>query len=210
MLNLLLNMVNIIQLKQKIDEGKNLIFYKKNVFHCYEELEDDYLCIYFNEPTPVKGKLVKIMSELSEENKTALNRKTIAELKEKLVKELAYERLIITFNHFERLTKSAVQVFQYLNTLKNIQFICSFSNDFKPDIYPFYKGFELVNKEEYEEKGIKNEINVTYAFYIFISAYCFFIYLKGISSIFSIFMVIGGVWFALLIFRTLVYVGGKP
>lgn len=98
-------MTNLIQLRQKIDEGANLIFYKKSVFHCYEELEADYLCIYFNEPTPVKGKLVKIISELSEEKKTTLNRKTIVELKEELVKELAYERLIITFNHFERLDK---------------------------------------------------------------------------------------------------------
>lgn len=210
MVSLLLNMTNLIQLRQKIDDGKNLIFYKKSVFDCYEELEDDYLCIYFNEPTPVKGKLVKIISELSEEKKTALNRKTIVELKEELVKELAYERLIITFNHFERLTKSAVQVFQYLNSLKNIQFICSFSNDFKPGIYPFYKRFELVNKEEYKEDGVKDEINVTYALYILISAYCFFIYLKGISSVYSIFMIIGGIWFALLIFRTLVYVGGRP
>jgi len=203
MVNLLLYMTNLIHLRRKIDDGKNLIFYKKSVFDCYEKLEDDYLCIYFNEPTPVKGKLVKIIAELSDDNKRALNRKTIAELKEKLVKELAYERLIITFNHFERLTKSAVQVFQYLNTLKNIQFICSFSNDFKPGIYPFYKRFELVNKEEYEEKGLKNEINVTYSLYVLLSLYCFFIYLEYISSIFSVFMAIGGVWFGLIIFRTL-------
>jgi len=85
---LIVNMTNVIHLRQKIDDGKNLIFYKKSVFNCYDELEDDYLCIYFNEPTPVKGKLVKIVTKVSEDKKTSLNRKTIEELKEKLVKEL--------------------------------------------------------------------------------------------------------------------------
>ena len=145
-------------------------------------MKDDYICIYFNEPTPVKVRLVKLINEVNGDNKPSLNRLTIAELKEILVKELEYERLVITFNHFERLTKSAVQVYQYLNSLPNIQFICSFSNDFKPKIYPFFKSFELVNREEYESKGVKNEINVTYAVYILLSLYCFFIYLKLASS----------------------------
>ena len=195
--------------KQKISDGNNLIFYKKNIFDCYEELQDDYLCIYFNEPTQVKVRLVKLINLVNGDNKPLLNRLTIAELKEILVKEPEYERLIISFNHFERLTKRTVQVYQYLNNLNNIQFKCSFSNDFKPDIYPFFKRFELVNKEEYEKKGVKDEFNVTYALYILISVYCFFIYLKGVSSIYSIFMVIGGVWLALIIFRTLIFVGGR-
>lgn len=46
--------MNVIQIMKKISDGKNLIFYKKNVFDCYDELQDDYLCIYFNEPIPVK------------------------------------------------------------------------------------------------------------------------------------------------------------
>lgn len=201
--------MKVLQIMEKISEGNNIIFYNKSVFDCYNKLKDDYICIYFNEPTPVKVRLIKIINELSDENKLSLNRLTIDELKEILVKELEYERLVITFNHFERLTKRTVQVYQYLNTLKNIQFICSFSQDFKPEIYPFFKRFELVNQKEYEEKGVKNEINVTYALYIILSIYCFFIYLKSVLSIYSIFTVIGGVWIALIIFRTLVFIGGR-
>jgi hypothetical protein len=202
-------LMNIIVLTKKINDGKNLIFYNKSVYNCYEELQDDYISIYFNEPTPIKVRLIKIINQLSDDSKLSLNRLTIDELKEILVKELKYERLVIIFNHFERLTKRTVQVYQYLNTLNNIQFICSFSQDFKPEIYPFFKRFELVNQEEYEEKGVKNEINVTYAVYILVSVYCFFIYLKTASSLYMAFILIGAAWFALIIFRTLVYVGGR-
>jgi hypothetical protein len=201
--------MKVLQIMGKISEGKNIIFYNKSVYDCYTKLKDNYVCIYFNEPTPVKVRLIKIINELSDENKLSLNRLTITELKDILVKELQYERLVITFNHFERLTKRTVQVYQHLNSLSNIQFICSFSQDFKPEVYPFYKRFELLNKEEYEKKGFKDEINVTYALYVLISVYCFFIYLKSVLSIYSIFMVIGGVWLALIIFRTLIFVGGR-
>jgi hypothetical protein len=201
--------MKVLQIMGKISEGKNIIFYNKSVYDCYNKLKDNHICIYFNEPTPVKVRLIKIINELSDDNKLSLNRLTITELKDILVKELHYERLVITFNHFERLTKRTVQVYQNLNSLSNIQFICSFSQDFKPEVYPFYKQFELVNQKEYEEKGVKNEINVTYALYIILSIYCFFIYLKTASSPYTPFILIGAAWFALIIFRTLVYIGGR-
>ena len=201
--------MNVIQIKEKINDGKNLIFYNKSIFDCYEALKDDYLCIYFNEPTPVKVRLIKLINELSHDNKHSLNRLTIAELKEILVKELTHERLIITFNHFERLTKRTVEVYQYLNSLNNIQFICSFSQNFKPEVYPFFKGFELVNREEYNEKGVKDEINITYFVYAFLSIICFFVYIKASSSLFMAALLMGGAWFSLIIFRTFVFVGGR-
>ena len=70
--------MNVIQIKEKINDGKNLIFYNKSIFDCYEALKDDYLCIYFNEPTPVKVRLIKLINELSPDNKHSLNRLTIA------------------------------------------------------------------------------------------------------------------------------------
>jgi len=143
-----------------IDDGYNLIFYDKSIFDCYNELKDDYICIYFNEPTPVKNRLIKIINEISRDNKPSLNRLTIFELIELLIKELRYERLI-TFNHFDRLTKKTVKVYQYLNSLNNIQFVCSFNQDFKPEVYHFYKTFLLVNPDEYKKKCVKDEINIT-------------------------------------------------
>ncbi len=199
--------MNVIQITEKINDGKNLIFYNKSIFDFYEALKDDYLCIYFNEPTPVKVRLIKLINELSPDNKHSLNRLTIAELKDILVKELTHERLIITFNHFERLTKRTVEVYQYLNSLNNIQFICSFSQNFKPEVYPFFKRFELVNKEEYKEKGVKDEINITYFVYALLSLIFFFVYIKASSSLFMAALLMGGAWFSLIIFRTFVFVG---
>jgi len=143
--------MNLLQTQKKISESKNIIFYNKSVYECYNELKDDYICIYFNEPTPVKVRLVKIINEISGDNKPSLNRLTVAELKDILIKELGYERLVIIFNHFERLTKRTVQVYQSLNSLKNIQFICSFSDSLNREVYSFYSQFELANKEEYEK-----------------------------------------------------------
>lgn len=201
--------MNIIQIKEKIDDGRNLIFYDKNVFDCYNGLKKDYRCIYFNEPTPVKKRLIESIDEISKENKLSLNRLTIAELIEILLKELRYETLIIIFNHFERLTKRSVQMYQYLNSLDNIQFICSFKKNYKSELHTFFNTFELVNEDEFKLKSGENEINITYTVYALLSIYCFFIYMKAASSLFMATILIGGAWFALIIFRTLMYAGGR-
>lgn len=202
--------MKIIQISEKISKGKNIIFYNKNIYECYNQLQDDYFCIYFNEPTPVKDRLIKIINETSGENNSSLNRLTIAALKDYLIKELKYTRLIICFNHFERLTNKSVQVYQSLHSLENIQFVCSFNAKFKNEIYPFYSQFELANKEEYEKETVKDEINITFPVYLFIALICFVIYLKAASSLYMAFILIGAAWFSLIIFRTLIFIGGRP
>jgi hypothetical protein len=198
------------EILDKIDQNHNIILYDKDVYECYSKIKKDYSCVYFNEPTPVKIRLIKIIKTLSKNNKRSLNRMTITELTDLLINDIEYDRLIIIFNNFERLTYRTAQVYQHLNSLPNIQFISSFSQHFKSDVYPFFKQFEFVNREKYKKHRTLNEINVTYAFYIIISVYCLFIYLKITSSIHSIFVLIGSIWFALIIFRTLFFVGGRP
>ena len=201
--------MKIIQIRDKIDDGKNVIFFQKSVYDCFNELNEDFLCVYFSEPIPVKVRLIKIIQELNGDDTRTLNRKTITELKEILLKQLKYERLIICFNHFERLTKRTVQIYQSLNSLTNVQFVCNFQNNFKSELYPFYKTFILANPEKYELKNTKNEINITYAVYILISIYVFLLYIKTTSSIYMAFILIGAAWFALIVFRTLVFIGGR-
>lgn len=202
--------MKLIQISEKINNGKNIIFYNKNIYDCYKQLEDDYFCIYFNEPTPVKGRLIKIIKAISDEDNASLNRFTIASLKDILIKKLKYERLIICFNHFERLTNKSVQVYKSLNSLENIQFVCSFKDKFKKEIYPFYSQFELANKEEYEKETVKDEINLTFPVYLLIALLFFFVYLKAASSLYMAFILIGAAWFSLIIFRTLIFIGGRP
>jgi hypothetical protein len=201
--------MNLIQIKDDINNGRNLIFYNKDVYNCYKQLKNDYLCIYFNEPLPVKVRLIESINIISGNRKPSLNRLTIAELRDLLVKRLKYKTLIILFNHFERLTKRSVQAYQYLNSLENIRFVCSFNKNFKPEVYSFFSTFELINQDEYKLKHGKKEINITYTVYAILSIYCFFIYMKTASSLAMAAILIGGAWFALIIFRTLMYAGGR-
>lgn len=202
--------MNLIQIREHISDGRNVIFYNKDVYNCYNKLKKDYLCVYVNEPLPVKLRLIGIINALSDDKKISLNRLTISELRNILITELRYETLIIIFNHFERLTKRSVQVYQYLNSLKNIRFICSFNKNFKPEVYSFFKTFELINQDEYKQKHGRKEINITYTVYAVLSVYCFIIYMKTAFPMFTATVLIGGAWFALIIFRTLMYAGGRP
>ena len=201
--------MNLIQIKDDINNGRNLIFYNKDVYNCYKQLKNDYLCIYFNEPLPVKVRLIESINIISGNRKPSLNRLTIAELRDLLVNRLKYKTLIILFNHFERLTKRSVQAYQYLNSLENIRFICSFNKNFKPEVYSFFRTFDLINEDEYKLKHGRKEINITYTVYAILSVYCFFIYMKAASSLVMATILIGGAWFALIIFRTLMYAGGR-
>lgn len=201
--------MNLIQIKEQINDGNNLIFYNKDVYKYYNGLLNDFLCIYFNEPLPVKVRLIECINRISKTRRRSLNRLTMAELRDILVKELKNNQLVIIFNHFERLTKRSVQIYQYLNSRENVNFVCSFNKNFKSSVYPFFKTFELVNKEEYKLKCEINEINITYTVYAILSVICFLIYMKTASSLAMATILIGGAWFALIIFRTLMYAGGR-
>ena len=62
---------------------------------------------------------------------------------------------------------------------------------------------------KYKKEVVKDEINVTYAIYFLISIFCFLLYMKISYSLYMAVILIGGVWFALIIFRTLMYAGGR-
>ena len=100
--------MNIIKIEEKLDSGMNIIFYNKDIYPLFKKLNKEYRCIYFNEPVPVKMRLIESIEKVSGNKKLSLSRLTISELREVFIKELAYERIIIIFNHFERLTKRSV------------------------------------------------------------------------------------------------------
>jgi hypothetical protein len=58
------------------------------VYDCFNELQEDFLCVYFSEPILVKVRLINIIQELNGDDIRSLNHKTIAELKEILLKQL--------------------------------------------------------------------------------------------------------------------------
>ncbi len=201
--------MNVVRIRDCINNGKNLMFYDRDVNSCYKVLRKDFVCVYFNEPIPVRVRLMESIYYLSNDKNLNLNNKTIAELQIQLLDLLDGKHLIILFNNFERLTRKAMQAYENLNNEENINFVCSFGQNFKPEIYAFFKTFELVNREDFEENLGRKEINITYTIYAIVSIFCFLLYMKLGSSQTIATLLIGGTWFALIIFRTLLYVGGK-
>lgn len=206
---IILYTMKLIQIKELIKERKNLIFYNKDVYPCYKELKDEYICVFFDEPVPTRAKLITILTNINPDFKFNKHNITIAELKEDITKVLDKKNLIILFNNFEKLNKTALEAFTYLNSSKNIQFICSFKNNFKKLNYYFYQKFVFVNKKDYNPPKKKNQINITYTIYAIISVYCFLIYTKTSFSLNTATILIGAVWFSLIIYRTLMYAGGR-
>ena len=201
--------MKLIQILESINTGCNLIFYDRNVSLCYDELNEGNLCIFFDEPVPIRIRLVKILKMVSPDYKFNKAHITIAELKVVIIKELKAKNLIILFNNFEKLNKSSLSVYEYFNGNKNIQFICSFKTRFKKVAYKFYKTFKFVNKEDYHPNEDHNQINITYTVYGILSIFCFLIYIKTSTSIYIATIMMGAAWFGLIIFRTLMYAGGR-
>lgn len=201
--------MKLIQIIELVEGRNNLIFYDKDVSLCYDELKEGHLCIFFDEPIPIRIRLIKILKMINPDYKFNKAHITIAELKIIIVKELNDRNLIIFFNNFEKLNKSSLSIYEYLNSLKNIQFICSFNIRFKNVAYRFYKTFKFVNKEDYHPKEDNNQINITYTVYGILSIFCILLYIKISTSIYIATIMIGAAWFGLIIFRTLMYAGGR-
>jgi hypothetical protein len=201
--------MKVIRIKDLIKKQKNILFYNKDVNQCYEELKDIYLCVYFDEPVPVRLNLIGILKAINPDYKYNKGRITIAELREVIQKELGSKNLIILFNNFEKLTRSALTVYKHLNTNKNIKFICNFKNRFRHEAYTFFKTFNFINKEDYPHEENMKKINITYTIYAILSLICLLIYIKTSISFYFVTIIIGGIWFGLIIFRTLMYAGGR-
>ncbi len=201
--------MKLLQISELIENGKNVIFYNKDVSDCFEFLKNDYLCIFFDEPIPIRVKMIEILKKLNPEYKFNKAHITIVELKEVISKEIKNLNLIILFNNFEKLTKSTVSIYQYLNDIKNIQFICSFKGKFKKEAYYFFKTFIFFNKKDYNPKKDDNQINITYALYAVLSIFFILIYIKISTSIYIATIMIGAIWFGLILFRTFMYAGGR-
>ena len=197
-----------------ISNGNNVILYNRDVHSYYHKIKEIFECVFINEPVPVKVQLLKILNKIVGHKKLKISQATILDIKELIVKHLEKKTLVILFNQFEMMTKSAVQVYEYLNGFDNIIFVTSFKRNFKKEVYFFFKTFIFINREEYKKAKETDEINVTYPLYFILSVICFAVYLKFALSLYSqtiSFAVtfIGALWFSFIVFRTFTYIGGK-
>ena len=194
---------------ENIKKGQNSLIYKKNVFTLVKELEKNYLTIYINEPSPVKHKLIQMITEIQTHRErkvpkeTELTRMTTEDLKQMLFKKASGIKVVVAFNHFERLTATTARFWHSIAGHDRIIFIGSLFSSFKKEAYGFYKTFEVINKAEMREQSPAGEMDITLPTVIACGALVFICFLK--ISFISSEVIIGAIWFAFLMARTLLY-----
>lgn len=198
-------------LKRTLEElktGRNVLIWKQNVFNYTREVEKRYCTIFLNELSPVKSKLIQLIIavQLHRQRKvpseSELERMTVDHLKNMLLKKVGM-KVVIAFNHFERLSPSTARFWLQISGHEKVVFLGSLYGKFKKDAYGFYKTFKVINKEVMESEGPGSEIDITLPFILLVGAFFFISYLK-ISTTQTATM-IGAVWFAFLVIRSLMY-----
>ena len=193
---------------ENIKIGKNSLIWKKNTYEYVNLIKSRYRAVYINETDPIKSRMVKIIREVSEieeikrvETEEQLNKKTKDQLKKLLNKRNHKNKLVIIFNHFERLTRTSSQYWMSLTGNPYIVMVGSNFGVHRKEAYGFYKTFDIVNKEEQEES--RAELNVTIPFILVIGALIFLILYK--LSLVSSDKVMTAVIMAILVTRSILY-----
>ena len=193
---------------ENIKNGKNSLIWKKNTLNYVDLIKEKYRAVYINETDPIKSKMIKIIREVSRiegikriETEEQLSKKTKDQLKELLKKRNRKYRLVIIFNHFERLTRTSAQYWMSLAGDKHIIMVGSIFGVYKKEAYGFYQKFDLINKEEQEES--RAEINVTIPFILVMGAFIFAILYK--LSLISSHEMMTAIIMSILITRTILY-----
>ena len=200
--------MNIKELREHLHRGENVLLYKRDVTLYITHLKDEFPCILLGEPLPLKYKLIKCIQGISGDEFSTLEKMNIVQLRDTLSAKIEDNKLLIIFNQFDRLTRKSAEIYHSLHQNGKVIYLSSFQGHFKPEVYSFYKSFQLLNKNEYHSETGKNDINISYAVYAILGILCCLFYLKISSSAASA-VLIGALWFAVIIFRTLIYVGGR-
>ena len=125
---------------KNIKAGKNSLIWKKNVFNYVEGVSKRNAVVYLNELAPIKSKLIQLITAIQEirdrkvPTPTQFQRMTIDELKEMLFKKASGIKVVIVFNHFERLTPSTSRFWLSVSSHEsrcNVQCILSTAYDFQ-------------------------------------------------------------------------------
>jgi len=201
--------MNTTQIRQHLLKGENVLLYNRDVTTYYYQLKDEFPCILLGEPLPLKYKLIKCIQGISGDEFSTLEKMNIIQLRDTLAQKIGDNKLLIIFNQFDRLTRKSAEIYHSLDQKGKVIFLCSFQASFKQEIYSFYQSFNLLNKNEYQTETGKNDINISYAVYAILGILCFLVYLKISSTSTASTILIGALWFAVIIFRTLIFVGGR-
>lgn len=186
-----------------VKDNKSVLVYKEDVHKFLPDLSNRWTTVYIQYPVPPKQKLIDICTRLGVENKDRLRRKTIEELKELLEAKTKNKKVVIMFNHFEKMTQLGADTWGFLNRLDSIIIVASYYKSFKSVAYELYQQFEHIREETHEE------IDIKYSIFAILSALCIFLYMKIATMNVGLmaFTLLATIWFGLLIFRTFIYIG---
>lgn len=186
-----------------VNDNKSVLVYREDVHKILPDLANRWTTIFIGDPVPPKQKLIEIAAKLGLDNKERLRRKTIEELRELIGKKTKNKKVVILFNHFEKMTQLAADTWGFLNNLKSIVIVASYSKNFKSVAYKLFQSMDHIREEKHEE------IDIKYSIFAIITALGLFSYMKvALLNVGLIaFTLLATIWFGLLIFRTFIYVG---
>lgn len=186
-----------------VNSNKSVLVYREDVHKFLPDLANRWTAVFIKDPVPPKQKLVEISEKLGFEKKEKLRRKTIEELKELIEEKTKNKKIVILFNHFERTTQLAADTWGFLINLDSIVIVASYSKNFKAVAYTLFRQMEHIREEMHEE------IDVKYSVFAIITAMGLFSYIKlaTANNAYIASMLLAGIWFGLIVFRTFIFVG---
>jgi hypothetical protein len=66
--------MNLIQIESHINQGQNLLFYKKDFNDIYKQINSNFLCVFFNDPIPIKHRLIECIETVVNQTEPSLTR----------------------------------------------------------------------------------------------------------------------------------------
>jgi len=186
-----------------VNSNKSVLVYREDVHKFLPDLANRWTAVFIKDPVPPKQKLIEISEKLGFEKKEKLRRKTIEELKELIEEKTKNKKIVILFNHFERTTQLAADTWGFLINLDSIVIVASYSKNFKAVAYTLFRQMEHIREEMHEE------IDVKYSVFAILTAMGLFSYIKlaTANNAYIASMLLAGIWFGLIVFRTFIFVG---
>ena len=186
-----------------VNDNKSVLVYREDVYKFLPDLANRWTTVFIKDPVPPKLKLIEICEKLGIEKKEKLRRKTIEELKELIAKETKNKKIVILFNHFERMTQLGADTWDFINNLDSIILVASYHKNFKSVAYSLFRQMEHIREEIHEE------IDIKFSIFAIITALGLFSYVKlaSLNTAYVASLLLAGIWFALIVFRTFIFVG---
>ena len=186
-----------------VNDNKSVLVYREDVHKFLPDIANRWTAIFIKEPVPPKTKLIEICERLGIEKKEKLRRKTIEELKELIAEKTKNKKIVIMFNHFDRMTQLGADTWGFLINLDSIILVASYYKNFKSVAYSLFRQMEHIREEIHEE------IDIKYSIFAVITALGLFSYVKlaSLNTAYIASLLLAGIWFALIVFRTFIFVG---